>query len=137
MAPSRIIMQSMSLIVWEWIIRKDFFPGCESSGDPSACSDAAMYTGERVIAQRISPHDENVHLGEVPWIRLNLTIKQPFIYTLYYTSDPTPAASSFTVRAVASLDADDDSILQISGSSSNNATGMTIGTIVTIKDGAD
>ena len=116
-------------------IRKDFFPGCEDSGDPSPCDNVAMYTGERVIAQRLSPHDENVHLDEVPWVRLNLTIKQPFIYVLYYTSDPTPAASSFSVRAVASLDAEDDSILQISGNSESG--NMTVGTIVTVKDGND
>ena len=116
-------------------IRKDFFPGCEVSGDPTPCTDSAMYSGTRVVAQRIAPNDENVHLAEVPWVRLNLTIKQPFIYVLYYTSDPTPAASSFSVRAVASLDAEDDSILQISGNS--EAGRMTVGTIVTVKDGND
>lgn len=114
-------------------IRKDFFPGCETSGDPSPCDNSAMYTGERVIAQKISPIDENVHLDEVPWIRLNLTIKQPFIYVLSYTSDPTPAASSFKVRATASLDAEDDSILELSGQSSSG--NVAIGTIVTVKDG--
>lgn len=114
-------------------IRKDFFPGCEASGDPAPCDNAAMYTGERVIAQRMSPNDENVHLDEVPWIRLNLTIKQPFIYVLFYTSDPTPATSSFKVRATASLDAEDDSILEISGQSSSGS--VAIGTIVTVKDG--
>ena len=114
-------------------IRKDFFPGCEKTGHPSPCQNVSVYSGQRVIAQRLSPLDENVHLNEVPWIRLNLTIKQPFLYVLSYTSDPTPAQSSFKVRATASLDAEDDSILELSGKSSSG--NVTIGTIVTIKDG--
>ncbi|MBQ8037561.1 MAG: prepilin-type N-terminal cleavage/methylation domain-containing protein [Proteobacteria bacterium] len=115
-------------------IRKDFFPGCETTGDPSPCNNVSMYSGERAISERMSPLDENVHLNEVPWTRLNFTIKQPFLYVVYYTSDPTPAASSFSSRAIGWLEAEDDSILEISGNSTN---GMTIGTIVTIKDGAD
>ena len=118
-------------------IRKDFFPGCETSGNPTACNNVSAYSGERTIAQRISPLDENIHLDEVPWTRLNLTLKQPFLFVLYYTSDPTPAASSFSSRAVGWLDAEEDTILQISGNSSNSSDGMTIGTFVTIKDGAD
>lgn len=31
-------------------IRKDFFPGCETSGDPSACDNVSVYSGERTIA---------------------------------------------------------------------------------------
>ena len=115
-------------------IRKDFFPGCETSGDPSPCSDVTMYSGERVIAQRMSPDDENVHLGEVPWTRLNLTLKQPFLFVVHYTSDPTPAASSFSSRAVGWLEAEDDSIFEISGSYGESGS-VTVGTIVTIKDG--
>lgn len=115
-------------------IRKDFFPGCETTGEPSPCDNVAMYSGERAIAQRMSPTGDDVHLEDIPWTRLNFTIKQPFLYVVYYTSDPTPAASSFSSRAVGWLEAEDDSILEISG---NGTNGMTIGTIVTIKDGAD
>ena len=116
-------------------IRKDFFPGCEDSGEPSPCDNVSVYSGERGIAQRISPLDENIHLDEVPWTRLNLTLKQPFLYVLFYTSDPTPASSSFSSRAVGWLEGEDDSILQISGSSESGR--MTVGTIVTVKDGND
>ena len=117
-------------------IRKEFFPGCETSGDPSPCNNVSIYSGERIISQRISPLDENIHLDEVPWTRLNLTLKQPFLYVLFYTSDPTPASSSFSSRAVGWLEGEDDSILQISGNTGSGGK-LTIGTIVTIKDGND
>lgn len=118
------------------IIRKDFFPGCEASGDPTPCDNVVIFSGERTIARRISPLDGNLHLSDVPWTRLNININKPFLYVLSYTSDPTPNASSFSSQATASLDADDDSILQISGSS-GSGNSYKIGSIVTLKDGND
>lgn len=118
------------------VIRKDFFPGCEASGEPVPCDGLSIYSGERTIGMRISPSDENLHLTEMPWVRLNVKIYKPFLYVLSYTSDPTPNASSFSSQALASLDEDDDSILQISGSSGSGGS-YRVGSIVTIKDGND
>lgn len=117
-------------------IRKDFFPGCEVSGDPTSCDNVSIFSGERTIATRISPLDENLHLADIPWTRLNININKPFLYVVSYTSNPTPGSSSFSSQATASLDADDDSILQISGSSGSGGS-YKIGSIVTLKDGND
>jgi prepilin-type N-terminal cleavage/methylation domain-containing protein len=115
-------------------IRKDFFPGCETGiSEPQVCADIGFYEGTRVIGQRISPTDPGIKVKEVPWTRLNISITKPFLYVLFYTSVPTPGASTFTARAVASLNAEDDSELTISGNS-NGGSDMSIGNIVETKD---
>lgn len=113
-------------------VKSNFFPGCEESGLPSACTDVYNYMGTRVISQRISPLDPDLRIDVQPWLRLNFHIKKPFYYVAKYSSDPTFGASTFVVQAIASLESDDDSIFELTGSGS----GLSIqtSTIVTIKD---
>lgn len=119
------------------IVLKDFFPGCEPAGAtaPTVCSNVTNYTGSRLIAQRISPDDPALIVKEVPWNKLNVAINRPFFYVLTYTSDPTRGSSSFEAHALASLEADDDSELKISGGCSGGQ--MYIGNIMVLKDGSE
>ena len=119
------------------IVLKVFFPGCEPAGasTPAACSNVTNYTGTRLIAQRISPDDPALIKSDVPWNKLNVAINRPFFYVLTYTSDPTRGSSTFEAHAIASLEAEDDSELKITGFS--EGTQMFIGTIAVIKDGGE
>lgn len=116
------------------VIKKDFFPGCDPIGAtaPTPCADVSNFGGVRVVGERISPNDPNLLLNEIPWTRLNVAINKPFLYVLTYTSDPTPASSSFEAHAFASLEADDDSELKISGGCTTGQ--MYISNIAVIKE---
>lgn len=119
------------------IILKDFFPGCEPAGAtaPAVCSNVTNYTGARLIAQRISPEDPALIKNDVPWNKLNVSINRPFFYILTYTSDPTRGTSSFEAHAIASLEAEDDSELMITGRCADGQ--MVIGNIMVLKDGGE
>ncbi len=116
-------------------IRKDFFPGCEETGDPTACSDVKVWDGTQEIGQRISPEDPGLKLNESPWTKLNFSINKPFLYVIGYTSDPTPGTSTFTATATGSLETSEDSIFSIAGNANGGGANMSVGNVLTIKDG--
>lgn len=113
----------------------DFFPGCDEIGAdaPSPCNNVTFYSGTRQISQRISPDDPELELSVVPWTRLNFNVNKPFYYQLFYTSDPTPSASTFSAQAKASLSSTDDSVFEIHGQTSGIG-GISVSNIVEIVD---
>lgn len=116
-------------------IRKDFFPGCEETGDPTPCTDVKVWEGTVVVGQRISPEDPALKLNDPPWTKLNFSINKPFIYIIQYTSDPTPYTSTFTATAVGSLQASEDSIFKIMGHGNGGGAKMAVSNVLTVKDG--
>ncbi len=116
-------------------IRKDFFPGCEETGEPTACSGVKDWDGTQEIGQRISPEDPGLKLKEPPWTKLNFAINKPFLYVIEYTSDPTPSTSTFTATAIGSLETSEDSIFRIMGNANGGGAQMAISSVLTVKDG--
>ena len=96
-------------------VRKDLYPGCGNvNGAPVACNNRSTYAQPRVVGKKISHEDPNVVLNVMPWIGLNFQISKPFYYEIRYSST-VGNDSSFTARALASLESNDDSVMHITG----------------------
>lgn len=109
-------------------VRKHFYPGCETEGDPQACNNVTYVTGEIPIGTRFDPNDPRFDFSTVPWTKLNYRMTKPFTYVVYYTSDPTQGNSTFKARSVASLDSPNDSEFTMFG----HANGVTSNVVETL-----